>query len=70
MGREHEIIDAGRTGNLSVIEKMFSQRGKKSAALVSQITGAFARHVIIIDLFSNSMLSFIKYTSDFLNVIK
>lgn len=43
MGKEQDLLDAGRLGHAAVIEKIFGQKPKKSAALVNQITGAFAK---------------------------
>ena len=43
MGKEQDLLDAGRLGNVAVIEKIFGQKHKKSTALVTQITGAFAK---------------------------
>ena len=47
MGKEQDLLDAARTGNLAVIEKVLNIRTKKSVSLgLKQLQGAFDRFVL------------------------
>ena len=43
MGKEQELLDAARIGNIQYIEKVFGQKARKSNTLVNQLSGAIAR---------------------------
>ncbi|KAK2184122.1 hypothetical protein NP493_281g02022 [Ridgeia piscesae] len=50
MGREHDLLDAARTGNCGVIEKIVAQRHKRMGQLPLALQAPLARLIMTITL--------------------
>ena len=48
MGKEQDLLDAARTGNLSIVEKIAGQRSKRSGPLALMMRYLYFYSVLII----------------------